>query len=369
MARRLGSPVARWAGVGPYFAMFPVEFSDAAIELLTDPFDRVLDPFAGRATVLYSAVSRGRYGAGVELNPVGWVYGQAKLNPASQMQVENKVAAVARQSRKKSARALHELPQFFAMCYSQSVLKFLITARDNLDWQGNRADRTVMAFILVHLHGKSSGNLSNQMRQTKAMAPDYSIRWWRANRSSPPDIDPEMFLVQRIRWRYAKGVPSLAPSDFLLGDSSVVLSKLKSQAPFDLLLTSPPYCGVTNYYYDQWLRLWMLGGQPGPSPQFDPHKRKFESQAHYRQLLFSVFSAAAQMMKSSGVVYVRTDARAFTFRTTLEVLRNVFPHWWDLYVLLRPFTRPTQTALFGDRNTKPGDVDIVMSGRPLNLYR
>lgn len=33
-----------------------------------------------------------------------------------------------------------------------------------------------MALLSVHLHGKRADSLSNQMRQTKSMSPEYAIR-------------------------------------------------------------------------------------------------------------------------------------------------------------------------------------------------
>ena len=47
-----------------------------------------------------------------------------------------------------------------------------------------------MALILVYLHGKHDASLSNQMRQTKAMAPRYAVNWWRERGLRPPSLDP-----------------------------------------------------------------------------------------------------------------------------------------------------------------------------------
>ena len=138
-------------------------------------------------------------------------------------------------------------------------------ARALLDWRCNDVDRTVMAFILTHLHGKSTDSLSNQMRQTKAMSPQYAIDWWNRRKLDPPDVDPGKFFDKKLEWRYARGLPALS-SAVILGDTASVLPELRGKLGLhgfsrpSLMLTSPPYFGITNYHYDQWIRLWMLGG-------------------------------------------------------------------------------------------------------------
>ena len=117
----------------------------------------------------------------------------------------------------------------------------------------------------------------------------------------------------------------------ILGDSRAELSRLRSRidAGTDkrprLLFTSPPYCNVTNYYTDQWLRMWMLGGPSLPSASAGSrYGNKQTNQAKYRQLLEAVFGQARTMLTEDAVVYVRTDARPTTYYPTLEVLRQTF---------------------------------------------
>src|SRR5713226_7630569 len=100
--------------------MFPTSFADTIVDCLTDVGDRVLDPFAGRATSLYSAASKFRYAGGVEINPVGWVYGKAKLDPAAQKPVEARLLEIVQGSRNLAGRRINELPLFFNKCYSRS---------------------------------------------------------------------------------------------------------------------------------------------------------------------------------------------------------------------------------------------------------
>lgn len=364
--KHYSTAVERWAGVGPYYAMFPISFAQRVVEQYTEPGQRVLDPFAGRATSVYAGATMGRPSIGVEINPVGWLYGRVKLDPAQKPNVLRRVVDVGKAAERVSARALDDLPEFFTQCFSHKVRRYLLAARRELDWKTRAVDATLMAMILVYLHGKREQSLSNQMRQGKAMAPDYSVRWWKDNEMRPPHIDPVKFLQQRIEWRYAKGTPISADSKVIRGDSTHVVPQLASRREeakgkkFSLLFTSPPYHAVTNYHYDQWLRLWMLGGDPRPSYGDKLHQSRFGSRDGYERLLTSVFDASAPMMTKNATIYVRTDAREFTLNTTLTALANAFPRH-AILVTTAPFKTKTQTALYGDAAPKPGEVDVVLT--------
>ena len=363
-ARTFQTALERWASVGPYYAMFPLDFAYEVVGTYTKPGDRVLDPFVGRGSSIYAAAATGRTGCGIEINPVGWVYSTVKLRPTTKGRVVNRLREVGDQAAGVDVGQA-KLPAFFEWAYSADVLRFLLTARETLRWKESKVDRTLMAFILVYLHGKRLSSLSNQMRDSKAMAPDYAVRWWAEREMGPPNIEPVAFLEQRIEWRYKKGQPDLS-GEILLGDSVRLLGsgyyRRAFAEPFDLLFTSPPYCGVTNYHYDQWLRLWMLGQHPSPRRRGGRWHRKFESQTDYRDLLASVFGGAAQRMSEEAIVVVRTDAREFTLTTTVEALRAAFPYK-QLHEEQRPFRSQTQTALYGDSSKKPGEVDLVMTPR------
>jgi hypothetical protein len=362
---KYATAIGRWQGIGPYYAMFPTDFADAVVARYTEPGDLVIDPFAGRGTAVFSAAHQGRFGMGVEVNPVGWTFAMTKLYPAPQEAVEVRLAQVLRSSVDYEEEAA-SLPTFFHHCFSARVQRFLLTAREQLRWRTDHADRTLMALLMVYLHGKREAAFSNQMRQTKSMAPDYAVRWWQERDLAPPDLDPALFLKKRLAWRYAKGVPSTAKSDVHLGNSEIVLRALQANASglsgARLLFTSPPYYNVTNYHYDQWLRLWLLGGPPTARrpPGSSDVRAKFESVGRYRKLLRNVFQGAAELLASDAVIYVRTGLGAVTFEATVEVLQSVFPHH-RLRQELRPYTRPTQTSLFGDAGLKAGEVDMVMT--------
>lgn len=361
----------RWAGLGPYYAMFPSAFADDVIAGHSNVGDTILDPFAGRGTALFSAVSTGRNAIGVELNPVGWVYCKTKLAPAPKDDVVARIAEIDELSTQYACCA-EALPAFFQHCYAPKVRSFLMAARSILDWRESDVDRTVMAFILVNLHGKSTDSLSNQMRQTKAMAPQYAIEWWKKHKSTAPNVEPKQFLAKRLDWRYRHGIPSLAKGMVTLDDSTSFLPKLYGNlgklgfARPSLMLTSPPYFGITNYHYDQWIRLWLLGGPPTdrrvPTQFNGKHQGKFSNVDGYKTLLNTVFSNSAKILRRDAVIYVRTDRREPTASITRSALRDAFPSH-RIRRLNQPVIGETQTRLFGYGTSRIGEIDFILTSQ------
>lgn len=358
---------SRWARFGPYYAMFPVEFAFDVVEKYSNEGDYILDPFAGRFSSIYAGSALGRYGLGIEISPVGWLYGKVKLNPADKVDVLERLYEIY-SKRNYYKQHIEKMPEFYRICYCDDVLKFLLFARKNLDWQNSNIDATLMSIILVYLHAKTGEGLSNQMRMTKAMGMQYSIDWWKKNGfDTPPEVDPLKLLQAKIEWRYKKGLPKLTKSEVVFGDSTVELQNIlanseKQSIKYSLLLTSPPYCAVTDYHADQWLRLWMLGDSEIPSPAIGEHKGRFIDREKYYNLLDTVFSNSSKMMAEKSTVYVRTDKRKFTYSSTLEVLKKYFPNH-SMQIIDKPLNvdSKTQTKLFGDKTLKPGEVDIILT--------
>lgn len=366
-SKTYGTAAQRWEGVGPYYAMFPTRFSDEVVRRFTKTGDAVLDPFAGRGTAVFSAAHQGRTGYGIEICPVGWVYARTKLEPATQEHVLRRLNTLVRLG-PSYAPVADTLPDFFEWCFAPDVRAFLMAAREELDWHRNRVDRTLMAFLLIYMHGKRDAALSNQMRQTKAMAPKYAVRWWQERDLKPPKIDILSFLTKRIIWRYAKGLTETATSVVYLGESQSVLPRIahhiRSRHPegVKLLLTSPPYFSVTNYHYDQWLRLWLLGGPATDSRVPGRHELqgKFEHPARYAEMLRAVFNICRGILQPDAIVYVRTGTQDSTLTPTLDALTSAFPSS-TLAQEARPYSHPTQTQLFGTVKGSRGDIDIVMN--------
>jgi len=358
---------ARWARFGPYYAMFPLEFAFEVIEKYSSEGDFIIDPFAGRCSSIYAGGVLGRNSLGIEINPVGWLYGTVKLQPADKEDVIDRLLEIYGK-RNYYNRAIERMPKFYRMCYCDEVLKFLLAARKYLNWQTNDVDATLMSILLVYLHGKLGEGLSNQMRMTKSMGINYSVEWWKRNKmTKPPQINPCEFTLNKINWRYEKGKPTTNDSAVVFGDSANQLKAITANAErndikFSLLFTSPPYCSVTDYHKDQWLRLWLLGGHENPQTLKDKYKKRFVNKQEYYELLDNVFGLCSSLMADRSTVYVRTDKRDFTFNSTLEILKKHFPTH-SVKIIEKPLEKntKTQTKLYGDKTMKPGEVDIILS--------
>ncbi len=358
---------ARWSRFGPYYAMFPVDFAFDVVNKYSNEGDYILDPFAGRSSSIYAGGVLGRHSLGIEINPVGWIYGSVKLNPADKDDVVDRLFEIYGK-RNYYNRAIERMPEFYRICYCDEVLKFLLSARKNLNWKSDSVDATLMSIILVYLHAKIGEGLSNQMRMTKSMGMNYSVEWWKANNfSNPPEINPAEVILNKIHWRYKKGMPKVTESAVVFGDSTIELHKISERANansigFSLLFTSPPYYSITDYHADQWLRLWLLGGNETPRFIKEKHKGRFIDKERYYNLLDEVFGLSSTIMKDKSTIYVRTDKREFTFNSTIESLQKHFPKH-KAQIIDKPLQSDTktQTKLYGDKTLKPGEVDIIMT--------
>jgi tRNA G46 methylase TrmB len=88
--------------------------------------------------------------------------------------------------------------------------------------------------------------------------------------------------------------------------------------------------------------------------------KRFDSKETYRLLLERTFALAAERLRDDAVILVRTDAREFTLQITRQVLRKTFPTKRLVTKVCPLRDRLSQTALFGDKQEKPGEVDLLL---------
>ncbi len=139
----------------------------------------------------------GRHSLGIEINPVGWLYGTVKIEPADKEKVIDRLLEIYSR-RQYYSQLIEQMHMFYRMCFCDEVLKFLLAARAQLDWKTYSVDATLMSILLVYLHGKLGEGLSNQLKMTKAMGINYCVDWWKEhNLVNPPEINPADFILKK----------------------------------------------------------------------------------------------------------------------------------------------------------------------------
>ena len=349
--------IGRWAGFGPYYAMFPVDFAKQVVGFFSPAGGSVLDPFCGRGTAPFVAQAMGRSALGVEINPVAWVFAKVKTSPEPDTQkLVDRIDQIQDAIKSEEKEPENEFQQW---AWAPDVLAFLRAASRMLDWRNNITDRTLMGFILVHLHARRGEGLGNQMQKARAMGPDYAIRWWKKRGLYPPDVDCKRFFQTKFSWRYKHGViEGCHNSEIILGDSTHVLQQ-SCQNRHDLLVTSPPYFNLTDYRQDSWIRLWALGEGPAlPDWKMD-HRQS--NRVLYKKMLTDVFQDSANQLKCEGAVWVRSDSREFTKQTTIEVMKSVWPGR-KIFIRRDQPENGTQTAFFNNKRASHAEIDLVIPG-------
>ena len=316
------TPQHRWYGLGRYYAMFPAPFVTNAVRTFTDSGDVVMDPFSGRGNAPYIAAALGRPSVAVDILPVAWLFTTAKLNPLQSVDgVLARLEGLRRAVRPQDTKH-HTL--FESMAWAPPVMGLLRTARRELNWKESRVDWTLTAFIALHMQDSDPNGLSNRLSPTVAHSPSYAVRWWKSRGLlHPPETDPVAYLADRIRRRYTFGVPSLADSETWLGDARTKLGEADGHN-VKLILTSPPYHDMTDYWNDQWIRLWLLGADMRKNWN---RTQKHSNLAAYQRLINGVFSGAKHHLRNDGAVIIRCGDRPTTADTCRAAIQSNWPSW------------------------------------------
>ena len=350
------SPEHRWYAFGRYYAMFPPSFAFDAVNSLTRPGETVIDPFCGRGNGPFTAAVLDRPSLGIDVNPLAWLYTEVKLHPEPNLdRLLGRLEELGRAGRQGDRNGR---TKFERMAWSPTVRAFLKAARRELDWQHSTTDRTLMAFIVLHMQDKAGGGLSNGLWPTIACSADYAVRWWgERNMNDPPEVDPVVLLSDKIRRRYRFGIPSRAASSAVLADARDTLREL-DPIHADLLITSPPYNGVTDYWNEHWIRLWMLGN---PFRKDWKRAAKHSGREQYSRLIHDVLGEAKRHLTEGAAILVRSDLRRNTLATCVEALQI---HWPRRKLLIRKSVAPHKGVSMhhGRGGSTTREVDLLMPG-------
>jgi DNA modification methylase len=243
-------------GFHSYPARLHPETAGRLIEAFSPAGASVLDPFCGSGTVLVEALIRGRRGHGVDANPLAIELSWLKTRAAHARwlgTIEDSAKAVAvhadarRTDRSGSTRRYGG--QDLAL-FAPHVLLELDGLRDGISRVSSPEQARALALVLSAILTKVSrrGGDASTRTGTKRIASGYTIKLFARKATE---------LVRRVH-EFEALLPERPPAVKLeLGDAR----RLGSVRPgsIDLVLSSPPYAGVYDYYEHHKLRFRWLG--------------------------------------------------------------------------------------------------------------
>jgi len=292
--------------------MFPPGFVERYVLAFTNPGEVVFDPFSGRGTTVFESLLLGRRAFGLDINPVAACVSAAKAAPPAEVSLLNRIDDL---SVKFANADFIQIPdtEFFAACYAPETLRQIVFLKKSLSWKTSKVDRFIAAMALGCLHGeshKSRNAFSNRMPRTISTKPDYSVRWWADKGLTAPKRDVFEILKSQVKFRFAKGIPSLV-GEVRLGDVRDATSMYrKLHGKVKLVVTSPPYLDTTDYGEDQWLRLWFLGGEQRPKSGIFPDARHGTAAAYWA-FLAAAWKGISGLLAPDCTIVIRIGGMSF----------------------------------------------------------
>lgn len=252
-----------------YRACFKAQLPEFFIERLTQPGDRVFDPFSGRGTTAVQAALMGRAPAANDVNPLSAMLCAPRLDPPSIAEVKARLDSIDL-SRSIPDPAETDLLAF----YHPVTLRQIGALRDWLLRQGDAIDG-VSAWIRMvainRLTGHSPGFFSvYTMPPNQAVSAASQRRINEARGQIPPPRDVRAIILKKTLSLLSNGTPLPHPPAILLTGPAECTPGL-ADGSVDLIVTSPPFLDVVDYHGDNWLRCWFAGIDP-VAVRIDKHR-------------------------------------------------------------------------------------------------
>ena len=243
-------------GFHTYPARLHPETASRLVESFSSPTGRVLDPFCGSGTVLVEARLLERQAFGIDANPLAVALASLKCRgatPEFAEELTTAAAAVVAHADMRRTQKLGPTRKYGTAdreVYDAHVLLELDGLRDGIFKLRGTEVRRALLLVLSAALTKVSKKVGDTAPRTapKRLAGGFTIRFFETKAKD---------LAKRML-EYSTLVPPSAPEVKCAVGDARDLSQL-TPASLDLILSSPPYPGVYDYFDHHELRLRWLG--------------------------------------------------------------------------------------------------------------
>lgn len=268
-----------------YRACFKPQLPRFFIERLTQPGDRVYDPFMGRGTTPVEAALLGRVPLGNDINPLSRAFTRPRLHPPTIVDIAARLHAI-------NLSDPDEFPEDLLVFYHPDTLreicalkKFFLQRRRRDEFVGSSpgsslrrvsseaagsgldaVDDWLRMVAINRLTGHSPGFFSVYTLPPNQAVSVESQRKINAKRNqTPPRRDVARIILKKSRQLLGdvdsdvrKTLSHVASDALLLTGPADATPQIPSDS-VALVVTSPPFLDVVQYATDNWLRCWFAG--------------------------------------------------------------------------------------------------------------
>jgi DNA modification methylase len=243
-------------GFHTYPARLHPETASRLVESFSPPSGRVLDPFCGSGTVVVEARRLGRQAFGIDANPLAVALASLKCRgatPEFAEELTTAAAAVVAHADMRRTQKLGPTRKYGTAdreVYDAHVLLELDGLRDGIFKIRATEVRRALLVVLSAALTKVSKKVGDTAPRTapKRLAGGFTIRFFETKAKD---------LAKRML-EYAALLPPGAPEARCAVGDARDLSQI-TPASLDLIVSSPPYPGVYDYFDHHELRLRWLG--------------------------------------------------------------------------------------------------------------
>ena len=245
-----------------YRACFKPQLPRFFIERLTEPGERIYDPFSGRGTTAVEAALLGRAVTSNDVNPLSRIFAEPRLDPPSLTEVDSRLAEIDLDCSDEPERDL-------SMFYHSSTIRELMGYRRYFaarKEQGleDRVDRWIRMVATNRLTGHSPGFFSVYTFPPNQAVSAESQQRINARRNQVPEYRNTRALIARKSKQLLNGITDVerkrlpkAAATAQFTQSAASETSAIADSSVSLTVTSPPFLDVVQYSDDNWLRCWF----------------------------------------------------------------------------------------------------------------
>jgi DNA modification methylase len=245
-----------------YRACFKPQLPRFFIQLLSQPSEVIYDPFAGRGTTALEAALNSRVFISNDVNPISNIFIKGRLDIPSLDQVERRLREI---KFKEHKAAEIDLSMFF----HKKNISELVSLKDYFasrheSGELDSVDQWIQMVATNRLTGHSKGFFSvYTLPPNQAVTPDRQRLINKKLGQKPVEKDLKALILKKsksllrnLNQSDIDNIKNSAQNSLILNEDARFTSSIEDQS-VDLVITSPPFLKVVQYWNDNWLRCWF----------------------------------------------------------------------------------------------------------------